>query len=498
MELTDRKVCFWGFITVLAAVLALYTLTLAPDLVWQDQGDYQYQTALLNLNRPGDVVRVHPLFIATAHYLARITPWSYAYSANFVSAVFSAIAAANVFVLVYLLGRRIWPGVLASAVLVFGHTFWFVGVQAQSYSMSNAAFTAALALLAAYIIKPRQLWLYLMGLAFGLGISAHMMSQIAFAIIFIWLAVLWLKKQFAFAGLLKIAAGWVVGAALLWFVMWLEYQRSGDLAATVASAIWGQWGSAVFNLGRWYVLIAKSVLFFVLNFPTPLVLLAVPGIWYSFKRLEKPMPAMLAVMTLIYGLFAARYDVRNQNHFFMPMYILVAVYIGLGFGFMFGRQNKAAVAVSAVLLLMMVPMYPLMAHVAARHEVEFGTRRHIPYRDVYSYYLMPWQHDQTGARRFAREVFQTVPENSIIVADSTTIPALQYMHYIEGVRADVSIYSFAEFDAEYEDYNDIDAGMRMFTISSVKGYYPPWVESPEWLEPFEISQKEKIYEIIRP
>ena len=51
----------WGLIFVV--VLALYIVTLAPDLTWQDQGEYQVHVAQCILNRPGDVVRVHPLYI---------------------------------------------------------------------------------------------------------------------------------------------------------------------------------------------------------------------------------------------------------------------------------------------------------------------------------------------------------------------------------------------------------------------------------------------------
>ena len=66
--------------------------------------------AKCNLSRPGDVVRVHPLFIVTAHGLGRLGPWNYAYAANLTSALFTAVTVANIFLLVFALTGSTWSG----------------------------------------------------------------------------------------------------------------------------------------------------------------------------------------------------------------------------------------------------------------------------------------------------------------------------------------------------------------------------------------------------
>ena len=278
--------------------------------------------------------------------------------------------------------------------------------------------------------------------------------------------------------------------------MAIEYNRTGDLIATIRSAIWGEWGHAVFNLNRIPVLIKKSVMFFVLNFPTPLVLLSIPGIYLSFKKLKhRTISWLLLICTFMYCLFATRYDVKNQNNFFLPMYILVCIYIGLGFSFIFPRPTKLPVVISCVLLLAIVPTYAAISYTAKIKEIDLGTKRHIPYRDIYNYYLLPWQHNQTGPRRFAEEVFQKVPADSIIIADSTTIPALEYMHTIEGQRPDLEIFMLSE---ELDEKELLKQGVRLFTISDVKTYYPYWVTDKSRLRPFPISETENIFEIVVP
>lgn len=484
-----------GWVIVFACAFTLYFMTLAPDLTWQDQGDYQYQAAKCNLNRPGDVVRVHPMFIVTSHLVGRMGIMSYARAASVVSAVFTAVSVANVYLLVYLLCGQIWPAILSASTFAMAHTVWFLGVQAQTYSMANAALSGGLLLMIAYM-KNRKFWLlFLMGLIFGLGISAHIMSQVGFGIIMVRLFWECLKKRISIRSFLTIILSWVAGAFLLWVVMAIEYRRSGDLAGTISSAIVGEWSSAVFNIGRLGALLKNSALFFVLNFPTPLVLLSVFGIGFSFTRLQNRTAAWLFIVcTVAYALFAVRYDIPNQNHFFIPMYMFVSIYIGLGFAFLTKKNSAAWMMITGMLLIALPPTYLGLAAYARANKIALGTRRHIPYRDVYEYYLLPWQHRQTGPRRLVKDMFERLPESSIVYVDTTTMAAILYAHEIEGQRPDIEVYRFSYKNPEIQHSSD----GKVFTLSNVKHYYPKWVKSVEWLEPFAISDSENIYEIVIP
>jgi hypothetical protein len=392
------------------------------------------------------------------------------------------------------LSGRIWPAVLAAGCYALSHSGWFLGVQAQTYSMATAMLTAGWVLALCYLRSDKVRYLALMGLVFGLGISTHMMTQVGFAVIMVWLLIRCLKKQLSLLSYLSIIAAWSVGAALLFVVIWIEYKRSGDFAGSLASAIWGKWGDAVFNLGSFGVLLKKSLMFFVLNFPTPLVLLAVVGMYKSFRCLsDKTMAYLLLASTILYLLFAVRYDVPNQNHFFLPMYILVSVYIGLGFAFLFEKKDKVPLFVTAVLLAAIAPTYFGISELARAKGVSLGTKRHVPYRDDYEYYLLPWQHTQTGPRLFATALFDTVPQDAIVIADSTVHRVLLCVHDIEGVRPDITLF---DSNVSKEDFvNAIEAGQRVFVISNVKGYYPSWINQSYELKEFPISETEHVYEL---
>ena len=482
-----------GWILAFVAAAILYILTLAPDVVWQDQGDYQYQIALCNLSRPGDLVRVHPLYILTAHILGSSGLFSYAYAANLVNAMATCLSIANVYLIAVFLTRRIWPAFLAAAMYAMAHSVWFLGTQAQTYGMAMAAMSGAVLLLLWYIRSGGRWRLLFMGFLFGAGMSVHLMSQVAFAVILFWLVGRCIRRTESPAVLVGVIICWILGAAALWAAAAIEYQHNGSIIATIQSGLVGKWGEAVFNLGRLPVLIKKSVLFFVLNFPTPLVFLAVGGIILSFKRLEKTTVWLLLVMTICYLLFAVRYDVPNQNNFFLPMYMFVSVYIGLGFAFVFTRRITMWAVATAALLAIIPPTYIGIAQYARSHSIELGTRRYIPYRDIYTYYIIPWQQWQTGPRRFAMEMMEKLPPNAIVMADSTTIPSLLYVHEIECVRPDINISGLGEPKEDMLAFSK--SGKRLFTISDVKGYYPDWIE-PAQLRAFKLSETEHIFEII--
>ena len=486
-----------GWVVVLVAAMTLYAMTLAPDLVWQDQGDYQVQAAKCNLSRPGDVVRVHPLFIVVAHGIGWPGWFSYAYAANLASAIFAAITAANVFLLTFRLTGRAWPGILSAGTFGLAHSVWFLGVQAQTYSMANAAISGGLLLFLGYLATGKPAPLVWMGLVFGLGISAHNISQIAFAVVCIWLLIRWFRGQLVVTALMGVVIAWILGAGLLWTVAMREYARTGDLWGTVLSALWGRWGDAVFNVGKLPLLLKRSGMFFTLNFPTPLVLLAILGVVESFRRPGfRRVGGLLLALTILYALFAVRYDVPNQNNFFLPMYMMVSLYIGLGFAELARPSWVLWTIVSAVLLAAIPVTYPILSEAAETRQLNLGTRRHIPYRDEYRYYLVPWQQHQTGPRRLATELGARLPDNAIVLADLTTLPLLQYSNQIEQRRKDLRILTIETTKDQIPDLLSARAA-RLFTLSNVRGYCPKWVSESQ-LVPFALSDSEQIWEIVWP
>ncbi|MFO8014000.1 MAG: DUF2723 domain-containing protein [Phycisphaerae bacterium] len=491
-----------GWCLAFAAALALYAATTAPGLVWQDPGDYQVRTARLTLRQPGDTVRVHPFFFVLAHGLGQLGIWDFAKAATVTSALGTALAVANVWLLVWLLVRNGGAATVGALACMLSHTVWHQAVQPQTYGWSLAAVSAVLVLTVVHLQTGRPRWLVLAFLAGGVGLSIHLMSQLVLVVLGV--CVVWevvrrrLPTWIVPAGL----AAWLLGGALFWLAAYLEYAATQDVAATLESALVGRWAGAVFNLEGLGRLAWRSALMFVLNFPTPLVLLAFYGLWRS-RRLwpGSPTAALLLATLVLYVLFAVRYRVPNQNYFFTPVYMLTAVYLGVGVGAARWTRRPSAILALVVLAVAVAPTYVLMMKVAKAREfpLRAGRRMHeVPYREVYRYYLLPWQHRQTGPRRFVEEVFECLPQRAALFADSTTAPPLVYVQEVEGRRPDVLLvtpgtlpaYLSAHEAAHYWGADrsllgDLAAtGRRVFVVSDQPGYMPKWMEEHTRREPF--------------
>jgi hypothetical protein len=209
-----------------------------------------------------------------------------------------------------------------------------------------------------------------------------------------------------------------------------------------------------------------------------------------------PLAAVLGGAMVLYLLFAMRYRVPNQNHFFTPVYLLLAVYIGLGVHATGWLRKRAGRVALAALALAVVPAYWAVAEVT--RAVKFNPRdggaiHEIPYRDFYAYYFMPWQCGQTGPRRFAEEVLASLPEGAILLPDTTTAPPLKCLHDVEHVRPDVLIVDpyDAQFDPSLRGYwqgaeappNPARDGRRVFVNSNDPAYLPRWAEKHWRLKP---------------
>jgi len=478
-----------GWLVALAVALVLYGLTLAPDLTWQDPGDYQVRAARLELVAPGDTVRVHPLYIVLAHALGRLGLWSYATAASLASALGAAVLAANLWLLGYLLTGRAFPATVGFLAGLLAHTLWRTGVQPQTYSWSNALLTGMVVLAVLHLRTGRPGWLLGVSVVGGLGLSVHVLSQIGLAVLGVWVLGRVLRRRAPWWVLPAGLGLWLLGGALHWYAVVLEAQRCGNLAAALSAGLVGRWGAAVFNTGGLGRMLARGGLFFVLNFPTPLALLGLWGVWRSRRVAGGAPAALLGVMLAVYVLFAARYRVPNQNHFFTPAYALFAVYIGLGVAAVRGSRRPWPAAVLVLLALAAVPMYGVMCRVARWRHVNVGgvsQERAIPYRDFYAYYLLPWQHGQRGPRRFAEEALARVPPRAVILPDTTTDAPLRYAHEIEGKRPDVTIGRGAE--PAGEPATRLAAyraqGRRVFVTSNHPDYVPDWVRRHGRLAPF--------------
>jgi hypothetical protein len=345
----------------------------------------------------------------------------------------------------------------------------------------------------AWATRRQVRWLLLLFFASGAALSNHLMAVLSLAVWSVWLVVEVVRRR-APVWLLAAAAGvWLAGGTLYWIVVALEYARTGSAAETLVSATVGRFGGAAGNLGDLPRLFGRSLLYLGLNHPTPLVLAAAPGLVALVRRRDGLAWAIVA-LAAVYFLWAARYDVPDQFSFFVPFYVLSSVLIGLGAGAVLAKPGRWRLAALLVLALVPVAVYAALPSAARAAGLKFF-KREVPYRDPYVYFLQPWKRGDWGARRFAEEALAGLPQNAVLLPDSTTAPPLQCLQDVEGKRRDVLIVSpydalFMEhlgryWQSEGDLLPEIRAeGRRAFVVSDHAAYIPRWVREHGRLEPF--------------
>ncbi|MCZ7670781.1 MAG: DUF2723 domain-containing protein [Chloroflexi bacterium] len=166
------------FLTTALGFLALYIVTLAPDLLPADNGEYQLVATTLGVAHPPGF----PFYTLFGHVFTRLpfgpTP---AYRLNLLSAFSSTAALLLTLATVYRLTKSYLGGITAVLALASATTFW-----AQATTANIRSLTALFAALAIYALiafrqasqaqnrrqADRFLILFALALGFGLGASS--------------------------------------------------------------------------------------------------------------------------------------------------------------------------------------------------------------------------------------------------------------------------------------------------------------------------------------
>jgi len=488
-----------NYFVILFVAVVLYAISCAPGPLWQDSGMYQYRIWQNDIEGRLGLALSHPLYHLIGVAVKYIPIGEFAYRVNLISAIAAAVAVANLFLLLRLwLGKNL-PAIIAAITLALSWTTWQFASIAEVYTLHSALFLAELIMLFQYIKTRRIGFLYLLALFNGLAIANHMWASIAFICYTVFLVFLLIKKQISTKSLVVIVLLWVVGAGPYEYLIIQNAIRTGDLLSTFASAAFGNnWQGAVLNTSFSATVIKENLIFLGYNYPTPNILFFFVGLWglYKFAPARSFANILLALLILFFA-FAFRYDVPDRYAFFMPFYCLVPILLGLGFDILVKHKNRRLICCLALIFtLLPIPVYTLAPILMERMEFKLPTKRTIPYRNDYIWFLRPWQTGYHGPEQFADEVFNTVEDNAVIYADGTTVYVLLYVQQAKGKRSDVKIVSkyYTSKNAPAFTENTIEQLMEsssVYVVSPEPGYCPQFL-----LERYKFEQVGIIWKVV--
>lgn len=465
-----------SYIAVLLAAAVLYVASCAPGPLWQDSGMYQYRIWHNDIEGRLGLALSHPLYHIIGIGVKYIPLGEFGYRINLISAIAAAFTIANLFLVLRLwLGKNL-PAIIAAATLALSWTIWQFASIAEVYTLHSALFLAELIMLFQYIKTRRIGFLYLLALFNGLAIANHMWGVIALACYLTFLAALLVQKQIRLKHFGIIAGLWVIGAAPYEYLIIKNIVQTGDFTATLASALFGNaWRGNVLNTSLSARLVKENLIFLAYNFPTPNCLLFFAGL-YGLKKVSpsRGFKNVLLALLILFFAFAFRYTVPDRYAFFMPFYCLVPILIGLGFDILAKHKNRTLICTLALIFtLLPIPAYIIAPVLAEKMQFKLPTKRIIPYRNDYLWFLQPWQRTNNAPELFAREALARVENEAIIIADGTTVYPLWYLQEVKGTNPDIKVLS------EHRNYKNPIPFPAVDTIAELMAERAIYVVSPE-------------------
>ncbi len=319
------------FIIIILICFFIYLVTLMPGVSSDDSGELNAAVCTLGIAHPPG----YPTFILLGRLFHALPISNPAYRLNLLSALFGALTAGLVYLIVEHLTRKRIPGYFSAILIATAPTFWSVSIVTEVYTL-NSFFLCLLIYLELMFLKKRNVsYIYGLFLTAGLALTNH----ISIIIFYPALTLLFLLGR-ARAGK-DIRTKDIVICVLLFFAGLLPYLYL-PLRSSVDPAL--DWGNPetirqfLFMVtGEQYqqylikpsMMIASDAFIYLLMQFNFLLWFALVGGYYLWKRKRRFFISMILIL-LANFLFNIRYDISDVIIYFIPSYIVFAILIGLG------------------------------------------------------------------------------------------------------------------------------------------------------------------------
>lgn len=393
------------------AALALYWLTLAPDVLASDAGEFQVVAATWGVAHPPGF----PLYTMLAGVFAHLFPvGSLAWRANLFSALIGALAVALTSAITRRETGQAHAGWLAALALMVASTFWLTATQAGVRTLTALLFALMLEAALAYrrAVRAGQAGrgaLLRFGAAAGLGVTHH--GSLLFLGLLLALGIVladrraWRRWPLALGAALTGALPWLylVAKGLNTWGTFLDHVLArgftGDVFTLLSPGALG---------GRWWA--AREI--FALQWPGLALFWAGVGLLLALRR-DRWLGGLLAGGLLVHTLVTVSYPSSATVDYALPALLLAGVCMGIAAAQ--GRQGWQALA------LVVLVLAPLLAALLTGW---VGMRRYAA---------------RPEARQMAQITLDQAPPGALILAPWHRLTPLDYLQKVEGARPDVAV-----------------------------------------------------------
>jgi hypothetical protein len=437
----------WSALLGLAA-FALYLRTLIPYPLPGDSGEFQVLVHQLGLAHTTG----YSTYLLLGHAFEQMVPFgAVAWRVNLFSALMAALTVGGLFLASTVVTGNRLAAAVGAACLAVGYTFWSQAIIAEVYSTGAFFMVAALLCVLIWYRTGSRWAVMLAGLFGGAGLGAHgSLAPFGVAIAF-FLLLNWTRwREWLAPGLIGALLGVAiyVGGALIvdanqapaniFAAAYTPSRTKWNLSAasveTPAQRIWflisaGQWRSALF--GDPIANTQPGLLVYLdklqREFSMMALLLVLPGVAALFRR-DWRLAAFLSSALLIQVVFYVNYEVGDRYVFFIPSYLLLALFVSGGAALLLdllANRLRAAhyVQIGAAVLLALLCVWPMVR--PYWRAVRDGSP---PFLDVRGYLV---QRDTISFSRIAPLVTAELEPDAIVLTNWNWLYAYYYAAHIE-------------------------------------------------------------------
>ncbi len=409
----------WGlWWCVLGGALVLFVATANRGVQWQDSGWQQLRIVTGELHHPLGLALAHPLQYYLGRAAIQAIPLEPAFAITLLSSFAGALAVASLALTLLILTRRILPALIPAAALMLSHTFWQHATYTESYTIVAALLTAEWLVLALYATTGRGRYLVLLALFNGLGLANHLLAALATPVDLAIIISAVRQRRLSIRAALAAGGLWIIGGLPYSGLVIATAWASGDPSGTMHSALFGLYASDVLNVrvGARDMLLAAG--YIIYNFPGLTLPIAIYGAFRG-TALPRSLARAWRWELLLFVLFAVRYTVTDQYAFYIPIYILLALFSGIGLGRILTadppKKYRLTLGLALLTALWTPAVYSAAAAVLSARGAASSLVGNKPYRDGYQAFFLPWGVGQTYATELNDHAYSLAGDHGLIL-----------------------------------------------------------------------------------
>jgi hypothetical protein len=468
------------------AALALYVRTLAPSLLWGDSAEFQTLSYTLGMTHPSGYMTQ----IVFGKLFTYIPIGNIAYRVNLMSAFFSALAVAETYLIVRLLGGRQAAGISACLLLALTEGFWWRALLAESYAPASGMLATIWLLVLLWRNSGKWTYLFLAGAAGGLSVGIHSTVVMTSASVLVFMALTARKRADWFAA----AAGALLGVVITFsFFLYLDrHDPPSSIYNTVYRINLSAFGIspdqfdtplkrffAIFPANHFWSYffsassgeITRRLVEYLSSVSLWALVLMILGLVILFRERTPEGLYPLIAFLIIWG-FAITVSFSIYREFFVPVTVITSVWFGLGasalstlFERSLAQNQNIARAFQSVFMILLIALPIWNARSDLIPAIRSGYPLFVKRDHIYPIFA------PDKAISDAQKIIEQVEPDAIIFAPWDKLYSYIYTAQIEDGKMNISFHEAWSTEAEkladsaiaYIDQN-LDTRPIYFTI----------------------------------